>query len=426
MIGASVAADPRDQQGLPLMTSYSAVELGENAQAWSVTQGPDGTLFIGSMKLATFDGERWRAFSAGSGYAIRGLDFSADGTRLWTAAFNEIGWFGRLADDSWAFHSLAGFLPDGLPAGAHVQQALPGEVLDLPQAEHVDVGVGFLEVQHLPVGPHRLQRAEPVRLAGEHHVQRGQRDMQVLGIHHHHREGHDHCDLGQDEHRLQHAVDPVPQRRQPVPHDLRRERPVRVREHPGVDLRPPVEQQRGDDQEDHPQHDPRGPGMRPEEPRPPPFPVRVVADPDHREGGDPEQHSDGEQVLDEPDERPVPDHRDREGPGEQIPVHLDDRQDQHDEAPERRRMRRPGQRPLQQLALPHHLNRLVLRVLAGMRPDLRHPLGRRLPAEGQPLQPMHPPRRHRQRDHGHHQADHNPRNHANLLDMGILGIARLG
>jgi signal transduction histidine kinase/CheY-like chemotaxis protein len=114
MIGASVAADPRDQQGLPLMTSYSAVELGENAQAWSVTQGPDGTLFIGSMKLATFDGERWRAFSAGSGYAIRGLDFSADGTRLWTAAFNEIGWFGRLADDSWAFHSLAGFLPDGL------------------------------------------------------------------------------------------------------------------------------------------------------------------------------------------------------------------------------------------------------------------------------------------------------------------------
>jgi len=96
------------------MTSYSAVELGENAQAWSVTQGPDGTLFIGAMKLATFDGERWRTFSAGNGYAIRGLDFSADGTRLWTAAFNEIGWFDRLADDSWTFHSLVRFLPDEL------------------------------------------------------------------------------------------------------------------------------------------------------------------------------------------------------------------------------------------------------------------------------------------------------------------------
>ena len=34
---------------------------------------------------------------------------------------------------------------------------------------------------------------------------------------------------------------------------------------------------------------------------------------------DPEQHPDREQILDEPDERPVPDHRDRERPGKQIP-----------------------------------------------------------------------------------------------------------
>ena len=51
-----------------------------------------------------------------------------------------------------------GLAPAALGAGAHVQQALPGEVLDLPQPEHVGVRVGLLEVQHLPVAAHRLQR----------------------------------------------------------------------------------------------------------------------------------------------------------------------------------------------------------------------------------------------------------------------------
>src|SRR5271165_1092289 len=44
--------------------------------------------------------------------------------------------------------------PAALGAGAQVQQALPGEVLDLPQPEHVGVGVGLLEVQDLAAGPH--------------------------------------------------------------------------------------------------------------------------------------------------------------------------------------------------------------------------------------------------------------------------------
>ena len=147
-------------------------------------------------------------------------------------------------------------------------------------------------------------------------------------------------DLGQDEHHLQHAVDPVPQRVQPVPDDLGGERAVRVGEHPGVDLRAPVEQQRRDDQEDHAEDDPGGAGVRAEEPRLAAFVVRVVPEPDDGEGDDPGQHADGEQVLDEPDEGPVPDAGDRERPGEQRAVGLDDRQQQDDEAPERGRVRR--------------------------------------------------------------------------------------
>ena len=133
---------------------------------------------------------------------------------------------------------------------------------------------------------------------------RRERDVQVLGVDHDHRERHDHGDLGQDEHHLQHAVHPVAQRGQPVPDDLGGERAVRVGEHPGVDLRAPVDQQRGDDQEDHPEHDPGGAGVRAEEPGLAAFLMRVVPDPDDGEGDDPGQHADGEQVLDEPDERP--------------------------------------------------------------------------------------------------------------------------
>ena len=66
----------------------------------------------------------------------------------------------------------------------------------LPQPEHVGVRVGLLEVQHLAVAAHRLQRAEGVRPPGEQDVQRGQRDVQVLGVDHDDREGHDHGDLG--------------------------------------------------------------------------------------------------------------------------------------------------------------------------------------------------------------------------------------
>ena len=80
--------------------------------------------------------------------------------------------------------------PPALGAGRHVQQALPGEILDLAQPEHVRIRVGLLEVQDLAVAAHRLQRAESVGPAGEHDIERRERDMQVLGVDHDHRERH--------------------------------------------------------------------------------------------------------------------------------------------------------------------------------------------------------------------------------------------
>ena len=99
--------------------------------------------------------------------------------------------------------------PPALGAGPQVQEPLPGEVLDLPDPEHVRVRVSLLEVQHLPVAPHRLQRAERVRAPGERDVEPGQEDVHVLGVGHHDQERHDHAKLGQDEHDLEDRVDPV-------------------------------------------------------------------------------------------------------------------------------------------------------------------------------------------------------------------------
>ena len=47
--------------------------------------------------------------------------------------------------------------------------------------------------------------------------------------------------------------------------------------------------------------------MGAEEPGPAALLVRVVAQPDDGEGGQAGQHADGDEVLGEPDQRPVPD-----------------------------------------------------------------------------------------------------------------------
>ena len=53
---------------------------------------------------------------------------------------------------------------------------------------------------------HRQQRAEGVRPAGEEHVERGQEDVQVLGVHDQAEEAEHHRDLQQDRDRLDHLV----------------------------------------------------------------------------------------------------------------------------------------------------------------------------------------------------------------------------
>ena len=92
-------------------------------------------------------------------------------------------------------------------------------------------------------------------------------------------------------------------------------------------------------------------------------------------------------------------------------------------APERQGMRHARHRPLQQLALPDHLDGLRRHVPAGMLAHGLDPLRGRLPAERQPLQPPQPAPGDRECDHSQDQADGHPQDHANLLNIRSSSVA---
>ncbi|MDB6170322.1 MAG: histidine kinase [Verrucomicrobia bacterium] len=100
----------RGETGLPSLISFSSKDFGAEATGWSISQGSDGVIYFGCNTLLSYDGERWKTNPIKGGYALRGLDFGADG-KLWVAAVGDLGWFERSAGDQWNFHSLKASLP---------------------------------------------------------------------------------------------------------------------------------------------------------------------------------------------------------------------------------------------------------------------------------------------------------------------------
>ena len=94
----------------PLVQAFTVADIGTDAVSWVTRQGPDGVLYFGSDALLSFDGARWRQSPVNGAYALRGLDFGANGF-LWAAANNEIGWYQQEGADSWTYHSLLSKLP---------------------------------------------------------------------------------------------------------------------------------------------------------------------------------------------------------------------------------------------------------------------------------------------------------------------------
>ena len=151
-----------------------------------------------------------------------------------------------------------------LGAGGEVEEALPGEVLDLALAEHDVLGevLGVGEVHRRATRiRHRQERAEAVGQPLGRHIQRRERDVQVLGVDHDDREREHHRHLREQEGRL-YPVVVRPVAEQPR-YGVGRERRLALapREVAGVVLRAAVDEQRDDHQRDHPEDHPGSPGV---------------------------------------------------------------------------------------------------------------------------------------------------------------------
>lgn len=110
MPGLRVEAVSTTTGAVPV-TTYDAADLGRETMTWCATQDDNGLLYVGGDRLYVTDGERWRDYPMGNSYAVRALEFSADG-RLWAAGNNELGWFEQSSTGDWTFHSLTRHLPD--------------------------------------------------------------------------------------------------------------------------------------------------------------------------------------------------------------------------------------------------------------------------------------------------------------------------
>jgi hypothetical protein len=96
--------------GLPAITTFDEEQLKTGLMGWITRQDREGTLYFGCESLLTYDGERWRNFPIPQSYAIRGLDFDAEG-RLWAGGTGQLRWFSREPAGGWTFHSLRPQLP---------------------------------------------------------------------------------------------------------------------------------------------------------------------------------------------------------------------------------------------------------------------------------------------------------------------------
>src|SRR5262249_12069672 len=103
----------------------------------------------------------------------------------------------------------------------------------------------------------------------------------------------------------------------------------------------------------------------------------------------------------------VPDTRDGEGLGEQVPIRLDDGEQQDDEAPEDKEVGDPRDRTAQQLALGEHIEKFGLEL----RRPMTHPTGCRPAGRHQAVKEPPPPNDHGEPDDGYRQADCNSESH---------------
>jgi hypothetical protein len=232
--------------------------------------------------------------------------------------------------------------PPALGARVEVERLLPREIDDRGGPERHVLGLHALEVD-------AQRREPPARLrAPEEHVDRARRDVQVLRIAEVHAEREDQRHVGPQPGPHPRA-DPSRRGALEDPGDGRGHRgPPPVRREPERDPRAAAQEQRDDDPEDQSEDPVRLAPVAADEPLGP------LAEPDRERDRQAHEHPGGEDVLHEPEPPGPADPRQLEPGIHDLPADLEDRGQQHEEAPEDQGVHQAGHEPLEQLALAEH------------------------------------------------------------------------
>ncbi len=93
------------------VNGYAVLEIPESSRAYisgqvtALARNQDGLLFVGSSRLAVFDGLNWQRITVPNTVSISALD-PVGRDRVWVGGEGIIGWIARTDTGEWIFHSL--------------------------------------------------------------------------------------------------------------------------------------------------------------------------------------------------------------------------------------------------------------------------------------------------------------------------------
>lgn len=106
----SLGAGPRLSATVEV-NGYAVLEIPESSRAFisgqvtALARNQDGLLFVGSSRLAVFDGLNWQRIQVPTTVSIAALD-PVGSDRVWVGGEGIIGWIARTDTGEWIFHSL--------------------------------------------------------------------------------------------------------------------------------------------------------------------------------------------------------------------------------------------------------------------------------------------------------------------------------
>ncbi len=103
---AAEVADRINYQGMAILEYPEGSRSFVNGAVSAFARSTDGTLFVGSNRLAAFDGAEWRHIKVPDAAQIMALASSADGRRIWVGTDQNAGYLEKNSSGEWNYTSL--------------------------------------------------------------------------------------------------------------------------------------------------------------------------------------------------------------------------------------------------------------------------------------------------------------------------------